>query len=208
MPMTFVTNHDENAWQGSDRELFGAAVPAVAALSVLGQGIPLLFNGQEAGLDRRLPFFDTDAIDWAYHPRERFYRALLALKRRHRALWNPPWGAPPRSVATTRPRQVIAYTRSGGGERILVVVNASATWVEVRLIGLRSASGGPIGGWAGPGVRDALSGRPARLRSDGGLRLPPWGVQVLVAGRGGATVPIWPGSSCRSPMTRSPSIPR
>ncbi|HYO86359.1 MAG TPA: alpha-amylase family glycosyl hydrolase [Dermatophilaceae bacterium] len=186
MPMTFVTNHDENAWQGSDGELFGPALPAAAALSVLGPGIPLLFNGQEAGLDRRLPFFDTDEIDWAEHPRSRLYRTLLGVKRRHRALWNPPWGAPLTAVATDLPRQVFAFTRSGGGERVLVAVNLSPGWVRVRLTttGRGAHNGtGPSDRWAGPGVRDALSGRPARLPADRSIRMPPWGFRVLVAHR-------------------------
>ena len=54
MRMTFVSNHDKNAWEGTEYEQFGDALDAAIVLSVVGEGIPLIYNGQEAGSDRRL----------------------------------------------------------------------------------------------------------------------------------------------------------
>ena len=47
--MTFVTNHDKNAWEGTEFELFGQGLEAAIVLSVVGEGMPLVYNGQEAG---------------------------------------------------------------------------------------------------------------------------------------------------------------
>ena len=68
MRMTFVSNHDKNAWEGTEYEQFGDALDAAIVLSVVGDGIPLLYNGQEAGNQRRLEFFEKDPIQWRDAP--------------------------------------------------------------------------------------------------------------------------------------------
>ena len=48
MRMLFVSNHDKNAWEGTQFEAFGPALEAAIVLSVASRGIPLIYNGQEA----------------------------------------------------------------------------------------------------------------------------------------------------------------
>ena len=67
MRMTFASNHDKNAWEGTQFELFGDALEATIALSVIGEGLPLIYNGQEAGNTKRLAFFEKDPIEWRPH---------------------------------------------------------------------------------------------------------------------------------------------
>ena len=62
-------------------------MPAIV-LSVVGEGMPLVYNGQEAGSDKRLEFFDKDVINWRADPQGELYRQLFALKKQHPALWN------------------------------------------------------------------------------------------------------------------------
>jgi len=102
--MTFVTNHDKNSWEGTEFEQFGDAVYAAIVLSIVGDGIPLVYSGQEAGNPRRLAFFEKDAIEWREHPEGELYRKLFALKKAHTALWNGRWGAAPSMAATIRSR--------------------------------------------------------------------------------------------------------
>ena len=47
--MLFVSNHDKNAWEGTEYEQFGDALEAAIVLSVVSDGMPLIYNGQEAG---------------------------------------------------------------------------------------------------------------------------------------------------------------
>ena len=54
MRMVFVSNHDKNAWEGTEFEAFGPGREAAMVLSVVGAGVPLMYNGQEAGNPRRL----------------------------------------------------------------------------------------------------------------------------------------------------------
>ena len=59
-------------------------------LSVVGEGMPLIYNGQEAGNTRRLPFFEKDPIDWKDHPNGELYKKLFALKKqKHRPVERP-----------------------------------------------------------------------------------------------------------------------
>src|SRR3546814_2857864 len=66
--MTYTSNHDQNAWDGTQFERFGPALQATIVLSVLGEGLPLIYNGQEAGNQKRLDFFEKDPIQWREHP--------------------------------------------------------------------------------------------------------------------------------------------
>ena len=55
--MVYTDNHDQNSWDGLASEIYGPAYEAAIALSFVGPGIPLIYNGQEADLDRQLAFF-------------------------------------------------------------------------------------------------------------------------------------------------------
>ena len=79
--MLFVSNHDKNAWEGTEYEQFGDALVPAVVLSVVSEGMPLIYNGQEAGSDRRLVFFDKDEIEWREDEQGELYRRLLALRR-------------------------------------------------------------------------------------------------------------------------------
>lgn len=186
--MLFVSNHDKNAWDGTEFEQFGDALEAAIVLSVTSDGMPLIYSGQEAGNDRRLPFFDRDPIEWREHPMGDFYTALLAMRHRYRALDNGAWGAPMLEVRTSDPQQVIAFVRDAGGDAVLVVLNLSdaARDVELRT--------GPVAGqwrrWTpeveAAGSGDAASdgaapaGEQLALERGDTIALPAWGWAVLV----------------------------
>ncbi|MDP2994840.1 MAG: hypothetical protein Q8N46_06920 [Anaerolineales bacterium] len=78
----------KNAWVGTEFEQFGDGLEATIALSVVGEGMPLIYNGQEAGNTKRLAFFEKDSIEWREHPPGELYKKLFALKKENTALWN------------------------------------------------------------------------------------------------------------------------
>ncbi|MFT6866480.1 MAG: glycosidase [Cyclobacteriaceae bacterium] len=86
--MTFTTNHDKNSWNGTVFERFNEGHKTFAAMIFTAYGIPMIYNGQEAGLDKRLEFFEKDQIDWS-DPKGliSFYQKLVALKKNNVALW-------------------------------------------------------------------------------------------------------------------------
>jgi glycosidase len=125
MRMMFVSNHDKNSWEGTEYEQFGAGVEAAIVLSVVGEGMPLIYNGQEAGLTRRLAFFEKDPIQWKSHPMGEFYKELFALKHENTALWNGHWGARMIQVPNNAHLQVLSFVRQNEKDKVFAVLNFS-----------------------------------------------------------------------------------
>jgi glycosidase len=81
--MYFTSNHDENSWNGTEMERMGDARFVMAVLSYALNGMPLIYNGQETSLNRRLLFFEKDQINWDKMDLVAFYSTLNALKHRN-----------------------------------------------------------------------------------------------------------------------------
>lgn len=86
--MNMVTNHDLNSWEGTEFQRYGRLTSAMAVLSFTLPGMPLIYTGQEAGMDRALQFFEKDtAPDFESNPdMTSFYKTLAALKHSRREL--------------------------------------------------------------------------------------------------------------------------
>lgn len=92
-PMNFITNHDENSWNGTIKERLGESWKAMAVLSYSLRGMPLIYSGQEIGLDHRLSFFEKDSINWNRSNRNdyfNFYKGLNELKQQKAFSVNSP----------------------------------------------------------------------------------------------------------------------
>jgi hypothetical protein len=95
-------------------------------LSAVGEGMPLIYNGQEAGSSKRLGFFERDPIEWKEHRNGEIYRKLFALKRKNTALRNGRWGARMIHVANSAPAQVLSFVRQNERDKVFAVLNFSA----------------------------------------------------------------------------------
>ncbi len=98
--MYFTSNHDENSWHGTVFEQLGESAETFAVLTHTLNGMPQIYSGQEAGLNKRLAFFDEDLIQWTSHPFGDLYTTLLKLKKENKALWNGEAGGRPQRVLT------------------------------------------------------------------------------------------------------------
>jgi len=133
--MTFVSNHDKNAWDGTEYEQFGECLEAAIVLSVIGEGMPLIYNGQEAGSDKRLAFFEKDPIEWAEHPMGEFYRILINLKKAYTCLHNAQWGARMRYIPNDKANEIFSFVRQDQRSRVFVVLNLSDVQQKVSFNG-------------------------------------------------------------------------
>ena len=97
--------------------------------------MPLIYNGQEAPLKKRLEFFENDAIDWNGYEYTDFYKTLMTLKKRNRALWNGRYGGEPQKVQTGNDEETYAYLRERNGDKVLVLLNFSDKEQELKLAG-------------------------------------------------------------------------
>jgi alpha-amylase len=169
--LNFTSNHDENTWNGTEFERMGAnAQVAYVVSATLQNALPLLYSGQEASFNRRLPFFEKDSIDWSGPSLASFYHSVFALKRANAVLWNGEAGAPQVPLAHDGGPQVYGFVRARGGKSVVVLANFGDA---VRTVSYR--------GLAPTGVyRDWFSGAPVPLRTTGTVDVPPHGYRVLV----------------------------
>ncbi len=144
--MTFTSDHDENSWNGTDRELYGDGADAMAVLAATLPGMPLIYGGQEAGLDKRLAFFEKDPIDWKTYGRTDFYAHLLKLKHDHAALANGAAGGDLELIETGDPK-LFAFRRVRGRDVVTVVVNLSAQTRTAALADGKMLVALPAWGW-------------------------------------------------------------
>ncbi|MBI2813846.1 MAG: alpha-amylase [Opitutae bacterium] len=165
--MVFTSSHDENSWAGTEFERLGAGYAPFAVLAFLLDGVPMIYNGQEAGLDRRLNFFERDPIVWPAepHPAAARYRVLTALRRSHPALRT---GAAMRRLDTTDNGAVYAVLREAGGRKVVGFLNLTAK--DVKADAFDPALAGP---WT-----DAFTGTPVTLNALVPLDLKPWEYRV------------------------------
>ena len=123
--MFFTTNHDENSWQGSDEDLYGDNFENYAVLSATVWGMPLIYSGQETGLNKQLAFFDKDPIVWDDYEYESFYSTLLQLKKRNSALHNGSAGGTYERLETDNDEDIYSYLRADEKESVWVTLNFS-----------------------------------------------------------------------------------
>lgn len=167
--MLFTSSHDENSWAGTEFERMGAGWAPFAALTFLLDGVPMIYNGQEAGLDRRLEFFERDPIVWPKetHLVTKLYQVMTALRRSHPALHT---GAAARRLDTTDNASIYALERSAGERKVVGIFNLTARDAKADLFDLALA-----GTW-----RDAFTGESVTLDALVPLDLKAWHYRVLV----------------------------
>lgn len=168
--MVYTANHDQNAWDGAAPDIYGRVYENAVALSFLGEGIPLIYNGQEAFNTDMLEFFDRDPIAWQDHPIKEYFRLLAAMKADISALHNGAAGARMIRVGTSAPEEVFSFTRRDSDGGVLVLLNFSSQEVAARLLE------GPFAG----SYRNAETGERITLSEGDSLTLAPGARLLLV----------------------------
>ncbi len=87
--------------------------------------MPLIYSGQEAGLNKRLNFFEKDAIEWKEHKFASLYRNLLKLKKENKALFTGIEGGALEIIHTSNDDAIFSFVRKNDNKKILVILNLS-----------------------------------------------------------------------------------
>lgn len=122
--MVFTTNHDENSWHGTDKERFGKFAKQFAVITGVVPGMPLVYSGMEAGLDKRLLFFEKDQINWKESDYRYIYTKLFELKKENKALWNGGYGGEIIKIDLGDPN-IFAFVREKDKNKIIALFNLS-----------------------------------------------------------------------------------
>ena len=149
----------------------GNGVKAFAALTYVINGMPLIYNGQEVGFNRRLQFFEKDLISWVDNSEfTPFYQKLNQLKKSNSALAVGTKGADLVRVKTSNDVNVFAFTRSNEKDKVFAVFNLSALAQNVELVG-NDYSGS---------YNDLFSDEKVEFSTDAKLTLAPWEFKIFV----------------------------
>jgi glycosidase len=170
MRMTFVSNHDKNAWEGTMYEQFGDGLEAAIVLSVVGEGMPLIYNGQEAGNTKRLEFFEKDPIQWKEDPIGNLYKNLFALMKENTVLWHAKWGATMIKVPNNFESEVLSFVRQNENDKVFAVFNFSdkAKSIEFKETLYHG------------NYSDFTTDAQVTLDENSNLALAPWGYKVFI----------------------------
>ena len=160
----YTTNHDVNGSDGTPVTLFGGNAGAMSAFVIAScnKGVPMVYNGQEAGMTTPITFpFTSVKVAWGTHPDvTRAYQRLLTARAGSAALR---YGTPV-SYSTIA---VCAFTKTAGAEQALVLANVrNATTQYLVPAALANTT------WT-----NALQGGPVTVGTS--VSLPPYGYLVL-----------------------------
>ena len=179
MRMTYIENHDSNAWEGTMAENYGPALDVMTALSFTGEGLPLIHNGMEACNAKRLEFFEKDPIDWSQGENCAYGKLLadlITFREANPALDNGQWGAVMQKVENSAPEQLFAWVREKDGNKVVGLFNMSDRPVSATL-----SDGIAAGSYREFGQGDTPDGAVS-LRAGDRINLQAWGWRLLSSG--------------------------
>jgi hypothetical protein len=150
-------------------ERMGDARFAMAVLASTIEGMPLVYNGQETSLDRRLKFFEKDSIDWKKMDMVSFYTKLLNLHQTNPALWVRDGSNQARIIQTKNAKDQLVFIREYDKHQVITVLNLSNKKTE-----LSFDSSSVLGEYT-----DLFTGKKKSLKNTNKVTLEPWGYQVF-----------------------------
>lgn len=126
--LMFTSNHDENSWAGTEFERMGDAAKVMAVLTfTLPNGQPLIYTGQEMGLNHRFQFFEKDPVPaWEVNEFTQFYQNLIKLRHEHPAL--RPGGKGGRFEVVSAEDGTLVFRRVLGNDVVTVTAQLCSPW--------------------------------------------------------------------------------
>jgi glycosidase len=141
----FLTNHDENSWNGTVDEKYGKNWQQFGVMVyTMPNNMPLIYTGEEVGLNRRMAFFEKDNIketEWANTSRVAWYKSMTKLRHTVPAFYaNGPEISPKYLDAKVdveaSKKDVLCYHRKNGKSEAYVFINFSNNQIMLGLEGV------------------------------------------------------------------------
>ena len=163
--MNFVDNHDENSWNGTIKSRLGEAEAAMTTLSYLMPGMPLVYSGNEYGLEHSLKFFEKDSIPKTKGKQWELRSKLGKIKNEIDALHGGKNKADYKRLSASN-ENVLAFERTKNGKKVIYLANLSAKPVSVSM---------PITGQ----YKDVMNEKMMDLKATQVLSMVPWQYFIL-----------------------------
>lgn len=125
--MNFLDNHDKNSYENNILSGFGTdALPAMFSLIYTIPGTPMIYTGDEIGLDHNIAFMEKDTVNW--NGSELSYRGLLAelgkIRSSNPALYSGNYGGAINYYDLDN-KHVLAFYRGKDGNLVKCLFNLS-----------------------------------------------------------------------------------
>ncbi|MCL5245957.1 alpha-amylase family glycosyl hydrolase [Cellulophaga sp. 20_2_10] len=166
--MNFVTNHDENSWNGTLLERMPNNKEVFTALTYVMPGMPLIYSGQEYDMEHRLRFFEKDTIPKTKGKYFSLLEKLGELKNTNSALNGGKKAANYTRVKTSNNEAILAFKREKGGETVYFIANLNDKEQEATI-----AITGEF--------TDYISTTAFKVDENVAVKLAPWEYHILVA---------------------------
>jgi glycosidase len=163
--MNFVDNHDENSWNGTIKSRLGAAEEAMTALTYFMPGMPLIYSGNEYGLEHSLKFFEKDSIPKTKGKQWELRAKLGKIKNEMGALNGGKNKAAYKKITASN-EKVLAFERTKNGKKVIYLANLSSQPVEVSI---------PVTGQ----FKNLITGKPMDLNATQVYSMLPWQYYIL-----------------------------
>ena len=165
--MNFVTNHDENSWNGTVKERMGAASEVMLALTYVAPGMPLIYSGQEYDMDKRLRFFEKDTIIKTKGKVWPVLEKLGKLKSSNKALNGGKNAASYTRIKSSNDQKILIFTREKEGVAVTFMANLS----ETGTIFTSEIEGS---------IQDYMANKIVNFSKEGKIGLKPWEYKILL----------------------------
>ena len=166
--MNFVTNHDENSWNGTIEERMGDAGDAMTALTYTIPGMPLIYSGQEYDMDKRLRFFRKDTIEKQKGKTWELLEQLGSLKNSNKALHGAKKAASYERLSTSNDEDILAFKRKKGKQEIIYIANMSDEKQKFTVEMGKEKK-----------MVNAMNGNDLKLSADNEMEFKPWQYTIL-----------------------------
>ena len=166
--MNFVDNHDENSWNGTMKSRLGAAEETMTALSYLTPGMPLVYSGDEYGLDKSLKFFEKDSFTKVKGKQWEWRVKLGKLKNENCALNGGKKSASYTRISTSDDTKILAFARAKENSKVIYVGNLCKTNTS-----FTSSFEGKF--------TDYMTGEKVNYTKNQKLNFKPWEYKILIA---------------------------
>ena len=123
--MNFITNHDENSWNGTVNERMGDTSEVMLALSYCAPGMPLIYSGQEYDMNKRLRFFEKDTMLKTKGKTWPLMKKLAELKKISKALDGGKNAASYTRINSSDDENILIFTREKEEDKIIFMANLS-----------------------------------------------------------------------------------
>lgn len=163
--MNFITNHDENSWNGTINERMGDASRLMLAFSYVMPGMPLIYSGQEYDMNHRLKFFEKDSIPKTKGMMWEDLKKLGKLKATNAALHGGKQKATALQFETDN-ENVLWYTRNKSGNGVTFIGNFSNESQTFTVVEKRT-------------MTDYMTGDKIEFNNSS-MTLEPWEYKILV----------------------------